>query len=403
MDNNIKNNKINIWKQMLGIIIDFNKSDVIKLLKSSPVNNYYLNLQNIWINYIINLHNNIINTYGLLQIIKNVELLIDSELIDCIDNQMYKIIIDVMTNINQIENINQMLGINQTDNIINGILPYIKNFKKKTYYLPLYFFYNEYMNTLPIIACMYSNIHININTYNNDLINSAFLHKNLTNIEIKPSMIANFILIDKIERKIICENLIDNLIEKHNFYNKTVSLYTSSITTIYDNDYISVRFDFNLKNLVKELFWTIIISIDGINLCNIKSDYHNKYDNIYDIIINTIFYIDGLKRDGVDNRNNNNYNAITTLINKYKYNTKSISNIYNTYSFALYPEKFQPSGAINMSKIKTFTIELIIDKNKLLNYITIDNLNKINISVNLNTLEYNIIRYQSGLSGLLFL
>jgi hypothetical protein len=308
-----------------------------------------------------------------------------------------------MTNFNQVPGIQEMLGIEQDDNIISGILPYIKNFKKKTFYLPLYFFYNEYMNSLPIIACMYSNININVNTYDNDLINLSFLHKNLNNIDIKPSMITNFILIDKIERKIICENYIDNLIEKHNFYNRTVNLHTSTIVTDYDNDYIAVRFDFNLKNLVKEIFWTVVISINGINLLNIETDYKNGYYNIYDVIINTIFYIDGLKRDGIDNRNDKNYNAITTLINKYKYNTKSISNIYNTYSFAFHPEKFQPSGAINMSKIKIFTIELIIDKNKLLNYVTMDNLNKINISVNLNTLEYNIIRYQSGLSGLLFL
>jgi hypothetical protein len=86
MDNNIKNNKIEIWKNMLGIIVDYNKSDIIKSLKSSSISNYHLNLQNNYVNYIIKLHKKLINKFGLLQIINNVELTIDSELIDSIDN-----------------------------------------------------------------------------------------------------------------------------------------------------------------------------------------------------------------------------------------------------------------------------------------------------------------------------
>ena len=55
----------------------------------------------------------------------------------------------------------------------------------------------------------------------------------------------------------------------------------------------------------------------------------------------------------------------------------------------------------------TFRIQLVIDKNKFLKYFgTINNstnLDTIMITLNLTTLEYNLVRYQSGLAGLLFM
>jgi hypothetical protein len=178
---------------------------------------------------------------------------------------------------------------------------------------------------------------------------------------------------------------------------------------IFTDKTISIKFDFILKNLIKELIWTIEISINGINMPNKNGSFINDTVNIYDFIINTIFYIDGLKRDGIQNSNLDNFNSITTKINRYKYNTRaSNNNLYNVYSFSLNPEKFQPSGTINMNKNKTYGIELVIDRVKFINYISNSNNNNINLSdikftINLNTFEYNILRFQSGLAGLLFI
>ena len=95
-------------------------------------------------------------------------------------------------------------------------------------------------------------------------------------------------------------------------------------------------------------------------------------------------------------------------MNKYKYHTRADSNnYYNVYSFSLDPETFQPSGAFNQSIIDVFSIEIVFNKKKLLNYLKtvgkLFSLNDINVTLNLNTVEYNILRYQSGLSGLLFI
>ena len=55
----------------------------------------------------------------------------------------------------------------------------------------------------------------------------------------------------------------------------------------------------------------------------------------------------------------------------------------------------------------SFRIQLILDKNKFLQYFgsfnSITNLDTTMITMNLSTLEYNLLRYQSGLAGLLFM
>jgi len=65
---------------------------------------------------------------------------------------------------------------------------------------------------------------------------------------------------------------------------------------------------------------------------------------------------------------------------------------FYTYSFAMYPEEYYPSGHINMSRImhKKMTIEL--DETDALNDIT----------VNIYALNHNILHVESGLAGLKF-
>ena len=70
------------------------------------------------------------------------------------------------------------------------------------------------------------------------------------------------------------------------------------------------------------------------------------------------------------------------------------------------PEEFQPTGAINLNVTKVFSIHIILDKKSVLNYASntgnLFDLSKLSAQINLTTIQYNLIRYQSGLSGLLF-
>jgi hypothetical protein len=216
----------------------------------------------------------------------------------------------------------------------------------------------------------------------------------------------NFILLEREERKQLSTKTIDNLVETHGNYVQTVN-----INNIFYNDsdnLLTVRFDFEINDIVKEIVWELSFFLNGFKISrqNIKNLNESSL-NIYDFVLNTRFYIDGARRDGIIDVQSNNYNQITKNINPYKYNTRANNdNLLNVYSFALEPEEFQPTGAINLNLTKIFTIEVIMDKEKIANYFTktkvLFNLSNVNAQMNLTTFQYNFVRYQAGLAGLLF-
>jgi hypothetical protein len=430
---NIKNNKIASWKYLLGICFDFNNSKAIKNIKS--IDNTYNNflVQQDLINYIIEINKGIINEYGIIKLINKITLLFDDETISNYDNFNYKVFIDNFQNINKENLLNEMLGIgklNKDNNIITGIKPYIKFFKNKTYYIPIKFFFENYSNSIPLITCMNTSVKIIIYINNIKIMKNSYFIKPLNNLTIDPTLNCDFIIVERDERKSLCASKIDNLIERNNFY-EILKNFDNIINDTNYSDIIDVNFDFQLNNLVKELLWTFEINIGNYNLILVKNiellNYISINRNIsstnlnfgsesnlfygVDFIVNTKFYLDGGRRDGLvrlDTSKKFSYNQITRIINPYKYNTRfKLNKNYNTYSFGLEPTSFQPTGAINMSNYNTLTIQIQIDKNKLIYYLKnldiLFNLSDLNLKMKLTTFEYNIVRYQSSLAGLLFI
>ena len=420
----LKNNKIINYKYLLGLVCDFNESQLIYYIKS--IDNVFndFGIQEKLINYIVELNDGLINNYGIIKIINKIILLFDDEIISQYFNFNYKIFIDNFQNINKQGLLNSMLGIDEKykNSIISGIKPYIKYSYKQNFQIPLKFFFEKYFNSIPLISCM--NTNIKIKTYLNDsyIYKNSYFINNLTPININTKLNSDFILLERDERIKLSTSKIDNLIERNNYYefNKNISEFNNDKTEI-----ININYDIELDNLVKEIIWTFKITIDKYEIeiyknIKIKQNFFNNFQNItlddlnnssYDFIINTKFYLNGLRRDGIvflDANVSPNYNKITTILNPYKYNTKvDLNKNYNTYSFALEPTDFQPTGAVNMSNYKTFRIQIQIDKKKFfkyLNYInTLFNLKDINFKIFLTTYEYNIVRYQSSLAGLLFI
>jgi hypothetical protein len=409
----IVNDKILIWKNMLGTIVDSNLSQPIYNMKSIMYDTLF-DIPSTWMQQITINTGGLFSSNGMINLLEELQLYISDELIDRISNQMLIIIKDLMTNLNVLDGLNQMLGIGYTDDFIKPgqIKPYILQIHKKALYLPLDFFFKEPMNSIPLISCMYSDIMFRIKNNSNNLIKNFYINQSLllTNKQINTSTLFDFILLERTERKRLTLNKQDNLIEKHNYYSvsKTINVqYSNSDNLLY------VDFDFNINGLIKEMFWTVEFFVNGY----IIEDQNFKGKSIYDMILSTVFYIDGIKRDGIlpiiatnptINTSTSNYNNITRLLNPYKYNTRAdSSNNINVYSFAFEPEKFQPTGSINMDMYNSFRIQLILDKNKFLQYFgsfnNISNLDEIIITMNLSTLEYNLLRYQSGLAGLLFM
>ena len=244
-----------------------------------------------------------------------------------------------------------------------------------------------------------NNISIKIKLNNKFILKDFYSFNFLSNNLIKSSLISDFIIIEKDERKKLCLNTIDNLIEKHSIYH-LIKHFDLNNTSSNINNYFSISFDFDLINLVKHFFWKIDLFVNDFKIFNNPNDFNS----IYNFIISSVFFIDGVKREGNPYKN---FSSVYNTLNKFKFNSRSYANnFYNNFSFALNPEDFQPSGALNMSLIKKFTIQLIFDRSKLLNYISkmnnISNLQKFSIKLSLFTFEYNIIRYQAGISGLLF-
>jgi hypothetical protein len=406
----ILNNKLIAWKQFLGLIVDFNDSIIIKYMKSTnevgPINP-----TNEFINFIEKINNGLIYNYGILKIFNEIKLLFDDEQIDLITPETYKVFINLYTNLNKYPDLAEMLGVNfnreNESYITNGLTNWIKVFNKKTFYIPMLFFFQKYNNAIPLIAGIYTNFSIDVILNNYNIFKDTYTISNLTGAEVISALNMDFILVERDERKRICEKQIDNLIETHNQYSQSI-LINSIINDTY-GDLVVITFDFGINQIVKELIWNFKFYLNDYLISNrYKTEINASYYNIYDAILNTRLYIDGARRDGVLSLSANNYNAITTNINPYKYHSRAIANnYYNVYSFALEPEDFQPTGAMNLNPYQVFTIEIIMDKKGLVDYLnninTLYGLNKLSININLNTVNYNLVRYQSGLSGLLFI
>lgn len=421
------------YTYLIGLAIDYNDSFLIKDIKS--INNVYndIPVQKDLIDYIIGLNAGLTNEYGIIKLINKLQLLFDDELISEYFDYNYKVFVDNFQNINKQKLLDEMMGIKNTsvsyleqeNNIVQGTKPYIKKFLKKKYIIPVKFFFENYSNSIPLITCMYTQINLMVYLNNTNVFKNSFKITNLTNLTIDTSINSDFILVERDERKSLCSKQIDNLIERNNFYQLVVNV-NKKLESQTQSDIINLDFDFEFNNLVKELVWNIEIILDNypitltqnIHINNLNFTYtNNQFDSDnykipgYDFILNTKYYLDGARRDGInklDSTGTYNYNKITTLLNPYKYNTKVNPNKdYNSYSFALEPTEFQPSGSINMSNYKIFRIQVQINKNKLADYLRkfdiLFNLKNLDFKMNITTFEYNLVRYQSGLAGLLFI
>ena len=150
------------------------------------------------------------------------------------------------------------------------------------------------MNALPIIACLYPTIILQLITNKNNLI-SDFYKNNIiyTNkIKFKTALSSDFIILEREERKRISNGINDNLIEKHNNY--ILELSISDFSTKINNIDFGFNFEFELNNSVKELFWTIDIFLNNYKINNKINDEINDEinNNINNFVLSTIFTID---------------------------------------------------------------------------------------------------------------
>jgi len=189
----------------------------------------------------------------------------------------------------------------------------------------------------------------------------------------KSYIIANYIYLGKEESKKIRSEDQEYLIPKINFTLEK-KLYSTN------NNY-----KIPLNNPTKTIFWRCILqsNIDNNDKFNYTTypltESENNIINKNKIIINSTEIIN------VDNWQY--YNYLQNYQSKFNSPQKGIY----SYSFALSPKNYQPSGSLNFSKIDDSFLELTLNTN--INY-----QNPINIK--LYNLVYNILKISDGLGGL---
>jgi hypothetical protein len=98
------------------------------------------------------------------------------------------------------------------------------------------------------------------------------------------------------------------------------------------------------------------------------------------------------------NRFQNYDSQYTNFIQPYQYHTRTPADGINSYSFALMPEEYQPSGAANLStyKYKSFVFTL--------NSFMVNNIKNLNDTITIKTyaLGYNLLSFKNGMAGLVF-
>lgn len=186
---------------------------------------------------------------------------------------------------------------------------------------------------------------------------------------------ADFIYLDTFERRFFAANKHEYLIEQLQFDSDTN--YSKG------QRFLKVPIAFNLP--IKELIWVsqlarYIEDNDRFNFSNTMNPSEQQKDPIQSAII----LFNGTER--FEER----VAGYFRLVQPYAHHTRCpTSNIY-VYSFALAPEKHQPSGTANFSMLNTVDLRLTYD-----NSITDSN-------VRVYGVNYNILKIQSGMGGLLY-
>lgn len=195
--------------------------------------------------------------------------------------------------------------------------------------------------------------HYNLNVLeNNDVSINRFLvpinssYENIPGvIDINGILECNYIFLDEEERKIMALNTHDYLIER---------VYRLDKEGIKELDTI----DLILQNPVKELVW--ITRRGDVQKYNIWNNFTNSLNGLsnYHILNTAKLLWNGMDRFEDKSAEYFNY------VQPFQHHTRSPRDGIYCYSFALYPEKIQPSGSFNASTINK--IQLYVTTNPVL-------------------------------------
>ena len=311
-------------------------------------------------------------------LIERVDLEIGGQLIDRHYSEWLDIWSQLTINDSKIGAYNSMVG---NYNSISGLEANALNQLRLA--VPMFFWFNkDYSTALPIIALQYHSVTLKINIrnfascYRNNTV-STKLNNTLYPIQ-QFNVWVDYVLLDMEERRNFAKTSHEYLIEQVQFAgDEFISKTANTVSKV-----------LNFNHPVKELYWVHVTNDyeqEDINNGNQKLNYSLSTD--IETFSEGVLQLNGVNR--FDTRQANYFR----LVQNYQFHTHySSKNIY-TYSFSIYPEKTQPSGCCNMSKIT--------NSNLYLDYYN-TNHSQNDMILKVYCVNYNILRIVSGMGGLSF-
>jgi hypothetical protein len=322
-----------------------------------------------------NIYTSWVNAIGYV-IIDYVEIQIGERVIDRQYGQWMNIWSELITDLSKRDALNTMIGRHDffTVTTQNGPL---------NLYVPLQFWFcNNLGSSLPLVAIQNQDVRINMKLksftslwVSNDTTNaSEILNQDITFDQL--TLLVDYIFLDEDERRFFAQN-------KHYYLIEQIQLSTTSIDITRSENIIDLPFN----HPVKELIW--IVQTDEVKNKNQWINYSGDVISLLDEepkppIQDSIIRFNGVER--FENRNEEYFRIVLP----WKYHTAITKNYIYIYSFATDPEKLQPTGTANFSRLDSVT----------LHFKTAVGLKTSNISV--YAINYNILRIISGIAGVLF-
>ena len=285
--------------------------------------------------------------------------------------------------------------------------------RSKAYHLhiPLYFWFCRHEGlALPLIALQHHEVKINIEFRRfNEMHHSLNGTYNPTTCPktckgdyeiIDSSLYIDYVYLENEERKLFVQR-------KHNYLIEQLQVNTEAFNT-YQPDII---FNLDLFHPVKEIMW-VIHNEDVLQKNTSLLDDNNVKGNEWfnfsdrslssstgagggsvptDPLIDAELQIEGNTR--FDKRDAQHFR----LLQPFQRHTYTPEMFVYMYSFALHPERLQPSGTCNFSRIDNadLIMKLVSDKN--------NNLYLDNPSITVFAMNYNVLQIASGMAGLAYM
>lgn len=274
-------------------------------------------------------------------------------------------------------------------------------------HIPLQFWFCRHEGlALPLIALQHHEVKINVKfrrldelwQSNNGKFNQEICNETCNNkYNLQSSLKVDYIFLENEERKMFVQR-------KHNYLIEQLQVNTESFQT----GQTDIIFNLNLSHPVKEIFW-IIQNQDNIQKNDENQPFKgNEWFNFSDRSFNSSTIGPGegdselkdtmvsaeLQFEG-NTRFERRDNIFYRLQQPYQRHTVTPENFAYYYSFALHPERLQPSGTCNFSRIDNANLMIKLVGNDTKVYMK-------NPQIILFALNYNILQIASGMGGLAY-